>query len=188
MHSGDWKSVPSPDGLNELLDRGFRYALSLTHDRSGAEDLVQDAAMAMLGRDAEWEQPYFFATIRNRFIDRYRRDQRVTFVSLETETNAGISERSGAPHRDFEPRDSFEAAHLHEALGALRDDEREALFLAVVEGYTAEEIGTFTQRPRGTVLSMIFRAKRKLRDALDVRVDRPSQSASGTCRRLTLMV
>ncbi|MEO8033505.1 MAG: RNA polymerase sigma factor [Acidobacteriota bacterium] len=180
MVHGDRKSDRSTDNLNELLDRGFRYARSLTHDRYGAEDLVQDAAMAMLGRDADWEQPYFFATIRNRFIDRYRRDRRVMFVSLEAETDDGRSERSGVPHQDFEPLDSFEAAHLHQALGALRDDEREALFLAVVEGYTAEEIGRFTRRPRGTVLSMIFRAKRKMRDALEVRVDRASRSASCT--------
>ena len=185
MH-GDRKSVSSADDLGELLDRGFRYALSLTRVRYKAEDLVQDAAMAMLARDAEWTQPYLFATIRNRFIDRYRRDRRVTFVSLETETDAGSFERAGATH-GIEPLDSFEAAHLHEALGVLRDDERETLFVAVVEGYTAEEIARLTQRPRGTVLSMIFRAKRKLRDALDERVRRPSRGQSDKRRRLTLV-
>jgi RNA polymerase sigma-70 factor, ECF subfamily len=55
---------------------------------------------------------------------------------------------------------------LHEALGSLREDERETLFLAVVEGYTAEEIAQLSGRPRGTVLSMLFRAKGKLREKL----------------------
>ena len=55
---------------------------------------------------------------------------------------------------------------LHRALGTLRPDERETLFLAVVEGYTAQEIADMTQRPRGTILSLLHRTKEKLRNLL----------------------
>lgn len=50
---------------------------------------------------------------------------------------------------------------LEQALAQLRSIEREALFLAVVEGYTAQEIADLTQQGRGTVLSLIH--GRKLR-------------------------
>ena len=161
MYRSELQKVASSDDLGELLNRGFRYALSLTHDQAAAEDLIQDAAVAMIEREAHWEPSYLFTTIRNRFIDRYRRDQRVTFVSLESETDTDI------PHAGSEePFDSLEAARLREAMSSLRVDERESLYLAVVEGYTAEEIAQLTERPRGTVLSLLFRAKRKLRDSL----------------------
>ena len=52
------------------------------------------------------------------------------------------------------------------ALGRLRIEEREALYLAAVEGYTASEIAELTDRPRGSVLSLLHRAKARLRDVL----------------------
>ncbi|MCL4236597.1 MAG: hypothetical protein KJ042_19005, partial [Deltaproteobacteria bacterium] len=48
------------------------------------------------------------------------------------------------------------------ALGQLRPDEREAVYLQCVEGHSAAEIAKLTGRARGTVLSLIFRAKHKL--------------------------
>lgn len=152
-----------PADLDELLDRGFRFALSLTRDRADAEDLIQDAVTSMLTKEASWHPSYLFATIRNRFIDGYRRKQSVKFVSLENEMESVFADAS----QPLDTRDAFESARLHGALGALRTDESEALFLAVVEGFTAEEIAQITGRPRGTVLSVIFRAKLKLRAALE---------------------
>jgi len=161
------------EGLNDLLERGFRYSLSLTHDRSDAEDLIQDAVTTMLTKGCGWQRSYLFATIRNRFIDGYRRKQVLQFEPLKSETDAPAV---GSSYR-LDPIDVFESAHVRGALGTLRKEEREALFLAVVEGYTAEEIAHLTERPRGTVLSLIFRAKRKLRESLSSRCQ-PSGSAS----------
>ena len=50
-------------------------------------------------------------------------------------------------------------------LAALRPGEREAIYLHHVEGRTAEEVGVLTGQPRGTVLSLLHRAFKKLRDA-----------------------
>ncbi|MHB0969797.1 MAG: RNA polymerase sigma factor [Thermoanaerobaculia bacterium] len=167
-----------PEDLDGLLDRGFRFALSLTHDSSDAEDLIQDAVTAMLTKGASWHPSYLFATIRNRFIDGYRRKQNLKFVSLESEMESVFADAS----QPLDTLDTFESAQLHCALGALRADESEALFLAVVEGFTAEEIAQITRRPRGTVLSLIYRAKRKLRAALEWPVG--SVSNSGDCAGL----
>ena len=49
-------------------------------------------------------------------------------------------------------------------LAHLRPDEREALYLNIVEGYTAKEIGRMTRESRGTILSRIHRAREKLRN------------------------
>ena len=72
--------------------------------------------------------------------------------------------------KHLEPADSgasldgvLAAADLEKPLSRLREEEREALFLNVVEGYTAQEIAKLTDRPRNTVLSLIHRARFKLR-------------------------
>ncbi len=173
MQSRQQLTDASPDELDEMLDRGFRFAFSLTHDRSDAEDLVQDAVATMLAKGASWQRPYLFATIRNRYIDGYRRRQNLKFVSLESETESVFANAS----RPLELVDALESARLHGALGDLRTDERETLFLAVVEGYTAEEIARITERPRGTVLSLLFRAKRKLRETLTTACRSPRKTA-----------
>lgn len=151
-----------PDGIDGLLDAAYRYALSLTHDVAEAEDLVQDASLALLASGGSWERAYFFATVRNRFIDRYRRSRKVLFLALEHDDGTAAE----PPDLTWETRDVLETGLLERALGRLRTEEREALFLAVIEGYTAEEIGSMTDRPRGTILSLLHRAKKKLRDLL----------------------
>jgi RNA polymerase sigma-70 factor (ECF subfamily) len=49
----------------------------------------------------------------------------------------------------------------------LRSVEREVLFLAVVEGYTADEIGRLVGQSRGSVLSLLHRAREKARNFLE---------------------
>ncbi len=148
-----------PGEVDALLGGGYRYAFSLTHDSAEAEDLVQDACLAMLSSGAPWERAYFYATIRNRFIDRYRRNRKVLFVALEHDQNETID-------LNWESPDVLRDGRLERALRALNAAERETLFLSAVEGYTAEEIATLTARPRGTILSLLFRTKKKLRELL----------------------
>lgn len=144
----------------ELLNAGFRYALSLCADRHDAEDLVHDAWLRLARRyDRQPEKPLLFRTIRNLFIDKCRR-KRVMHNYLARE-GAGLQQEQ-VVEVDLASHiiDNDELAHY---LSRLRDKEREALFLSVVEGYTADEIAAMTDTVRGTVLSLIFRARKKLR-------------------------
>lgn len=148
--------------LRELLLSGYRYALSLTHHRAQAEDLVQDAWVAVLQARGPRTRAYPFAAIRSRFVNHYRRERLVPMVPLDHSYDAASDD---APLPDVDPEE------LERALGALRPVERETLYLASVEGYTAEEIGELTQAPRGTVLSLLHRTRQKLRRALDGKRD-----------------
>jgi RNA polymerase sigma-70 factor (ECF subfamily) len=151
-----------PEGIDDLLSSGYGYAFSLAHDAAEAEDLLQDACLSILGSGAKWERSYLFATIRNRFIDRYRRNRKILFLSIEGEYDAF----DAVNDEDWEVSDVLLTGHLDRALASLRAEERETLFLAVVEGYTAEEIAELTSRPRGTILSLLHRTKAKLRALL----------------------
>jgi RNA polymerase sigma-70 factor (ECF subfamily) len=145
------------DDLAELLRRGYAYALALTHDPAAAEDVLQDAWIKILAADGPRDRPYLMRVIRSVFIDRYRRAR----VRLEV-----VLDDARAESIDVEPLPILERGLLAAALGTLRDDEREALYLQAVEGFTAQEIADETGRPRGTILALIFRAKRKLREQL----------------------
>ena len=96
----------------------------------------------------------FFTTIRNLYIDQYRRRQRVRFITLTSE-HEGLSASGAVTGGDTK-------VAIDQMLSKLRDIEREALFLHIAEGYSANEIATLTGRPRGTVLSLIHRSRKKL--------------------------
>ena len=137
----------------DLLQAGYRYALSLTADAAEAEDLAQQGWLRLHERyGRQKNRGALFTTVRRLFIDRYRRSRRVELVAIED--------------LDAEPEDlsmpSVEPIDLERLLTQLREKEREALFLHAVEGYTAAEIGELTEQTRGTVLSLIHRARRKL--------------------------
>jgi len=141
--------------LQHLVQRGFRYALSLTHDRPLAEDLVQEAWAAVLAAQGPQTKPYLFRAIRNRWIDRHRRERVVAFEPL--------AEPADVVDPAHDPRD-FDGDALRRALATLRPEEREALFLCVVEGYTAAEVADLTGRPRNTVLSLMHRGRARVRE------------------------
>lgn len=159
-------------GERALLQAGFRYALSLTAERAEAEDLVQEAWCRLHRRHGRvTEKAMLFTAVRNIFLDQYRRGRLVVFEAIdEAEAPAEADEAMEA---------RLIARDLEAPLAALRPDEREALFLTVVAGYTAEETARMTARARGTVLSLIHRAKAKLRRALDDDRDSPP-GAAGT--------
>jgi len=158
--------VPPPADLTDLLQHGFRYAMSLTHERAGAEDLVHDACVSILRADGPWHRGYLFATIRNRYIDQYRRRKKVTEVDIDT-----ADSQSSGTFVDDEQADAgldtmIETETIETALALLSPAEREAMYLFAIEGYTAREIGEMTGKPRGTILSLIHRGRKKLIDEL----------------------
>ncbi len=144
----------------ELLQSGFQYAYALTHHYHDAEDLVQAAWLKLHQRyGTVTTKALFFTTIRNLYIDQYRRRKRIRFITLTSEHEHFSASGKTA-------REETKVA-TEQMLAKLRDIEREALFLHIVEGYSANEIATLTGRPRGTVLSLIHRSRKKLA-ALDI--------------------
>lgn len=146
------------DDLESLIARGYRYALALTRDAEAAEDLVQDAWLAILRRGAPRHVGYLFRTIRNRFLDLEKRRRLVAVEPIED------SEAPSAP--ESEPT-FIDLADLGRGFATLRATEREALYLAAVEGYTVTEVASLTDQPLGTASSLIGRARAKLRRFLD---------------------
>jgi len=146
-----------------LIEAGYRYARALARDADGARDLVHDAWLSLLARHGTApDRALLFRAIRHRHIDAFRRERRAAIVDFDDADPVAHAAGGGLAGL-ADPADP----RLADALATLRDIEREVLFLAVVEGYTASEIGTLTGSPRGTVLSLLHRARGKLRVALE---------------------
>ncbi|MEM7249365.1 MAG: RNA polymerase sigma factor [Acidobacteriota bacterium] len=156
-------TTPLPD--DELLGRAVGYALSLCHDLPRAEELVQEACLAVLKAGGSWEHAYLFRAIRSRWVDQHRKNQRLRLVPLDDESEIGPTEEllSKTPAVD-----ASEPA-LERALGQLPTEHRELLYLAAVEDYSESELARLTGRPKGTVSSLLHRARKELRRLLSPR-------------------
>lgn len=146
--------------IRELLQRGYRYALSLSHDGARAEDLVQDGWLRLLAARSPLTPGTLVRAIYCRFVELYRRDRRVKFEPLPDNASNG----NGA---DFVYQ--AEDAELNAALGRLLPEERAALYLAHVAEWSTDEIAELFEWPRGTVHSVLHRLRKRLRDELTVR-------------------
>lgn len=153
-----------PEDLEGLAQRGYRFALSLTHESTKAEDLVQDACLSLLKANGPWTPAYLFTAIRNRFVDLHRRERLIEIGPIAEEAcEVGANDWSIWPGcSDLK----IQNGTLRRALGRLRPEERAVLFLAALEGRTAREIGELLDCPRGTVLSLMHRARHKLQQSL----------------------
>lgn len=134
----------------DLLQSGYRYALSLTHNEHDAEDLVQDVWLKLyINSSNKKSKSLLFTSIRNLFIDRYRKNKLLIIEEFqETDQHEELSEQ-------------MDIADIEKCLSKLRPEEREALFLNGIEEFTANEIAELTKQPRSTVLSLISRGKKK---------------------------
>ena len=148
----------APISLDEVLQRSFRYAMSLVHDRPSAEELVQEACARVARAKGPWRVPYMIKVIHNLFRDQLRLANRPATASLDD---------VDPPAAPTEMAAGFDDA-MHRALGMLRAEERELLYLAAVESYSSAEIAELKGKPRSTISSGLHRAREKLRRVLSV--------------------
>jgi len=147
----------------QQLDQLYRYCYALTTHRDNAYDLLQTSLEKYLKQPSsnrQSELPYLRRIIRNQFIDNIRREKCVEFESL--------SESAEVIAIDSQPLDDM---IIHEELveimwSFLDVSEREIIFLWAIEGYTAEEIASEIESPRGTVLSKLHRLRKKINEKL----------------------
>lgn len=133
-------------------------ALALTRNRAAAEDLVQDSvANALAAQDSFTPGTNFAAwmhrILRNRFISTLRKQRETTDIEDLPSSAFAVS----AAHED-----RMVLKELSRALGRLPADQREALFMVVLQGMSYEEVAEATGCAVGTAKSRVFRARRQL--------------------------
>ncbi len=146
----------------EVLQKLYRYACTLCTNKDDAYDLLQYALEKYLHEQSDnkkgSEISYVRTIIRNRFIDGYRRKKRFPEESYDDESTVAIDVTS--------LEDTVLAQVELEIMWQKFDPfEREILYYWAVEEMTAQEISEQINKPRGTVLSRIYRLRKKIKTA-----------------------
>ena len=150
------------DRIIELLPRLRRFARSLARNAQDADDLVQITAERALAR-AEQLRPdhpvasWLFGILRNAWIDEGRSRRRRESL-LEPEDLADV----GDPAAGADP----ELLCLQDALSRLPEDQRLAVALVLVEGFSYKEAASIMSVPVGTLTSRLARGREALQSML----------------------
>ncbi|RVQ67183.1 sigma-70 family RNA polymerase sigma factor [Croceicoccus ponticola] len=148
------------DGVVALLPRLRRFAIGLSRDWADGDDLCQITIERALTRRESYEpgtrlDSWMYRIMRNLWIDeqraRGRRSQ--TFVSEEAGVAIGALGAQDA---------AVQLGDVDRAMASLPDDQREAVLLVMVEGYTYREAAEIVGCPIGTLNSRLVRGREAL--------------------------
>lgn len=159
-----------PDAFSELVgrhrDRLWAVALRTTGDREEAADALQDALLSAFRRAESFRgdaqvSTWLHRIVVNACLDRLRRRKtRPTDPLPEDEDRMGaVADRS---LRDDPAEASERRTDVMTALGQLSEEQRTALVLVDMEGYSVEEVATMVDCAPGTVKSRCARGRSKL--------------------------
>ncbi len=164
--------------VNRYQGRAFRLALRVLRDEEQARDVVQEGFLKAYRSLDRFEGRSSFYTwlyrlVMNLCIDQKRRDKSARQVEWQDEQSlsvapGAIGDPGAAP--PAEPIDGLHRAQLRkqlaEAIEALPDDARRTFQLREVDGLAYAEIAKTLGIPKGTVMSRLHYARRRLREAL----------------------
>lgn len=158
--------------------RAYRLATRILGDPDQARDAVQDGFLKAYGSLDRFEgrsgfYTWLYRLIFNQCIDMKRRDRSGRTVEWDDEVAREASPglpAADALHGRGEPARELERGEVREALTraieALPDDARRTLLLREVDGLSYEEIATSLGIPKGTVMSRLHHARRRVREML----------------------
>jgi RNA polymerase sigma-70 factor, ECF subfamily len=154
----------------EHIDGLYGYALVLTRSRSEADDLVQETYVRAIGamgrlRVGSNLKGWLFTIMRNIWFNQSRQQRRARLVPLhENESAMHMAETTENPYAFYVSE--MERKVVRQAIHQLPVDFREIILLRDFEDLSYQEIATMLNRPVGTVMSRLARARAKLRTLL----------------------
>ena len=171
------------DGSEEAFEALYRryrlrivaFVRSKCGDHARAEDIAQEAFMSALRglRSSDKEiafRPWLYEIARNACIDHMRRAGRGTEVSIDSDDfspqeEGRVSQSVSGTDAEVARREELESLQM--AFGDLPESQHQILVMREFEGLSYDRIGSRMGLSRGAVESMLFRARRTLRDGFD---------------------
>src|SRR5258708_607769 len=159
--------------LERHADAAFSLAYRICGRRALAEDIVQDALLAVWRSGGRYDRTrgsvrtWLLGVVHNRAIDALRRS------TVHDRVRAGddqAAERIEAPERtEVEVARREEARSMQAVLGALPSEQRRVVELAYFGGFTHEQIAEMLGAPLGTVKGRMRLALEKMRASIEPR-------------------
>lgn len=145
-----------------LRARLYRYCLSLTRSKQDAEDLLQETLLKaetrrQLRGDHSNPEALLLRMAKNSWIDSLRRSTLYRDI-MKQETKRYEEQLQAGDDRSRERM----AAAFHVLLRDLSPQQRVALLLREVFGYSAAECANYLETTEGAVKSLLYRARRAL--------------------------
>jgi RNA polymerase sigma-70 factor, ECF subfamily len=161
----------------QYMDQLYAAALRMTRNPADAQDLVQETFVKAFAAFTQFEQgtnlkAWLYRILTNTFINTYRKKQREpyqgTIDELEDWQLGGAESTTARASRSAEAEaiDHLPDSAVKDALQAIPEDFRMAVYFADVEGFSYQEIADIMKTPIGTVMSRLHRGRRMLRDLL----------------------
>ena len=162
--NSDWFARVYEDTVDSL----YRYAFTLTHDATGAEDLVADAYLKAWRnrsslRDDANALPWLMSITHNLAISQLRSAREVTDLSLIAEPEDSHADPEAAVFA------GSEAAALQRALRQLTVEQQQVVFMRFFEGLPHEAVAARLGRKPNAIRATQFRALARLRRLLEDR-------------------
>lgn len=152
--------------IKRLRPKMDQVARSKILDRELANDALQEACITIFktAKSFRGESKVFtwvYRIVTNACIDQLRKEKTRSSKNIEDDSLEFI----GDPESDFSDKKSTEIA-IRAGLDSLSKDQREAVSLVWIEGYTVEETAELLSIPLGTVKSRCDRGKKALAEFL----------------------
>jgi RNA polymerase sigma-70 factor (ECF subfamily) len=135
------------------------FAISLCHDRTEADDLVQETLIRAWNNLANFEEgtnlkAWLFTILRNNFYNGLRKLKHQSDYARTMDDSHFIVPPSQEKIMEF--------GDMMRGLQELPPDQREALILVTVENMSYEEVAAICDCPVGTIKSRVNRARARL--------------------------
>jgi RNA polymerase sigma-70 factor (ECF subfamily) len=156
----------------------YAAAMRMTRNPADAADLVQETFVKAFAAFGQFQQgtnlkAWLYRIQTNTFINIYRKNQRNpyqgTIDDLEDWQLGGaesVTQSLSTRSAEAEAIDHLPDSTVKDALQAIPEDFRLAVYYADVEGFSYQEIADIMKTPVGTVMSRLHRGRRLLRDSL----------------------